>query len=181
MGRYLSEFVQGGIDGSITTFAIVSGTIGAGLPLGVITILGLANVVADGLSMAASRYMSSKTEREQGILNVKKTPEMAALVTFLSFVAIGLIPITVFMFTYFTARKSNDTRLYYISFLLTMLALFLVGYVKGSVLKQNRMKTGLNTLLIGSLAGIISFGIGRVVRKTHETDFVAGKNIREIL
>ncbi|NNC71768.1 MAG: hypothetical protein HKN78_02715, partial [Sphingomonadaceae bacterium] len=58
---YLSDFVYGGIDGAITTFAIVAGVVGAALPSSVILILGLANLLADGFSMAASNYSGTKT------------------------------------------------------------------------------------------------------------------------
>jgi len=58
---HLADFVYGGIDGAITTFAIVAGVVGASLSSGVILILGLANLLADGFSMAASNYSGTKT------------------------------------------------------------------------------------------------------------------------
>lgn len=62
--NYVRDWIYGGIDGAITTFAIVAGVIGAALPSKVIVILGLANLVADGLSMAASNYSGTKTESD---------------------------------------------------------------------------------------------------------------------
>jgi VIT1/CCC1 family predicted Fe2+/Mn2+ transporter len=61
---YLRDFVYGGIDGAVTTFAVVSGVAGAELGARVILILGAANLVADGFSMAASNYIGTKTERD---------------------------------------------------------------------------------------------------------------------
>ena len=61
---YLGEFVYGGIDGSVTTFAVVAGAVGAGLDASVIIILGFANLLADGFSMSVGAYLSSKTERD---------------------------------------------------------------------------------------------------------------------
>lgn len=58
---YLRDFVYGGIDGAVTTFAVVSGVVGASLSSNVILILGVANLVADGFSMAASNYSGAKT------------------------------------------------------------------------------------------------------------------------
>ncbi len=54
--------MYGGIDGGVTTFAIVSGVAGAGLSSGVVIILGLANLVGDGFSMAASNYLGSRAD-----------------------------------------------------------------------------------------------------------------------
>lgn len=62
--QYLGEMVYGGLDGIITTFAVVSGVAGAELGSNVILILGLANLLADGFSMATGAYLSSKSEQE---------------------------------------------------------------------------------------------------------------------
>ena len=62
---YLRDWVYGGIDGAVTTFAIVAGVVGAQLSNRVVLILGVANLVADGFSMAASNYSGTKTEHEE--------------------------------------------------------------------------------------------------------------------
>ncbi|MCI0521128.1 MAG: VIT1/CCC1 transporter family protein [Chloroflexi bacterium] len=62
--QYLGEMVYGGLDGIITTFAVVSGVAGAQLGTPVILILGLANLLADGFSMATGAYLSAKSEQE---------------------------------------------------------------------------------------------------------------------
>lgn len=63
-GQYLKSAVYGGLDGTITTFAVVAGVAGASLSAGVVLILGFANLIADGLSMAIGDYLSTKSERE---------------------------------------------------------------------------------------------------------------------
>lgn len=59
---YLQDFVFGAVDGIVTTFAVVAGVAGAGLAPRVALALGVANLLADGLSMATSNYLGSKTE-----------------------------------------------------------------------------------------------------------------------
>ncbi|WP_298814606.1 VIT1/CCC1 transporter family protein [uncultured Roseibium sp.] len=61
---YLRDWIYGGIDGAVTTFAIVAGSVGANLSTKVILILGIANLLADGFSMAAANYSGSKSENE---------------------------------------------------------------------------------------------------------------------
>ncbi len=61
---YLRDWVLGGIDGVITTFAIVAGVAGAGLSSKVVIILGVANLIADGISMAAGNYSGVKAEND---------------------------------------------------------------------------------------------------------------------
>lgn len=59
---YLGEFVYGGIDGCVTTFAVVAGAVGAGLDSAIIIILGFANLLADGFAMSVGAYLSSKSK-----------------------------------------------------------------------------------------------------------------------
>ena len=62
--EYLGEFVYGGIDGSVTTFAVVAGAVGGGLDSAVIIILGFANLLADGFAMSVGAYLSTKSEQD---------------------------------------------------------------------------------------------------------------------
>jgi VIT1/CCC1 family predicted Fe2+/Mn2+ transporter len=62
--EYFSDWIYGGIDGAITTFAIVAGSVGAGLSARVILILGFSNIVADGLSMAAANFTGTKAQND---------------------------------------------------------------------------------------------------------------------
>jgi VIT1/CCC1 family predicted Fe2+/Mn2+ transporter len=61
---YLGEFVYGGIDGCVTTFAVVAASVGANLDSAVILILGFANLLADGFAMSVGAYLSTKSERD---------------------------------------------------------------------------------------------------------------------
>ncbi len=63
-GQYLKSFVYGGLDGIVTTFAVVAGVAGANLSTSVVLILGVANLIADGISMAFGDYLSTKAENE---------------------------------------------------------------------------------------------------------------------
>lgn len=63
-GRYIREFVYGGIDGSVTTFAVVAGATGAGLDDDIVIILGFANLFADGFSMSVGAYLGAKSEEQ---------------------------------------------------------------------------------------------------------------------
>ena len=62
---YLRDWVYGGIDGTVTTFAIMAGVVGADLSATIVIILGLANLLADGFSMAAGNYTGTRAERDE--------------------------------------------------------------------------------------------------------------------
>jgi len=75
--------VYGGLDGTITTFAVVAGVAGASLSSGVVLILGFANLIGDGISMAFGDYLSTKAkheyqdgERSKALLKAKHHPSI---------------------------------------------------------------------------------------------------------
>ena len=61
---HLKDFVYGAIDGTVTTFAVVTSIAGAGLNPEIVIVLGMANLIGDGFSMAASNYLGTKTEQQ---------------------------------------------------------------------------------------------------------------------
>jgi len=63
--KYLEDFVYGGIDGAVTTFAVVAGVQGASLATSVVIILGIANMLADGFAMGVGNFLSGKAKDQQ--------------------------------------------------------------------------------------------------------------------
>jgi vacuolar iron transporter family protein len=74
-GPFLKSAVYGGLDGMITTYSVAMGASGASLGIGTILILGIANMIGDGISMALGDYVSTKSEREFQISERKKGKE----------------------------------------------------------------------------------------------------------
>lgn len=62
--NYLRDWIYGGIDGAVTTLAVVTGVAGAQLSTWIILALGFANLFADGFSMAASNYLGTRSEHD---------------------------------------------------------------------------------------------------------------------
>lgn len=71
--EYFKEVVYGGVDGIVTTFAIVSGFSGAALSsditaqasFTIVLLFGLANLFADAVSMGLGNFLSVRSERDQ--------------------------------------------------------------------------------------------------------------------
>ena len=179
MKDILSEFVYGSTDGIITTFSIIAGSIGGNLSEYVILILGLSNVLSDGYSMGVSRYLSAKTEIEQGIL-LNKDALKSAIATFLSFVIVGLLPLMPFINGLFKevseTKKENSkeessteenierTNKNKQSLVIALLVFFIIGVIKGYYLEnKNILSTGLESLVIGGSAAYISYSIGKYI------------------
>ena len=161
--KYLPEFVYGSIDGTITTFAIVSGVIGASLGSAIVLILGFANLFADGFSMAVSNYLSVRSEEELGRDNIKSKARKKSIVTFFSFLIIGFIPLLSFVLAAITRSPTIIDNQFTYSVILTGVALLVVGWFKGVITGRSRIKSALQILMIGGIAAALAFIVGYFV------------------
>ena len=96
-GGRLKGIVFGGLDGILTSFAIIAGSVGAKLSPVAMLALGVSNVLADALSMGAGEFLSSRSynsyvrkEREREAWELENYPagEIAEMVEL--FVARGM-------------------------------------------------------------------------------------------
>ena len=218
---YIAEFVYGGIDGAITTFAVVAGAAGADAGLTWVLIFGFANLIADGFSMSVGNFFSVKADRDNfekhkaveywEIENLRekeveeireiyaakgfegqlleqvvevitadkdvwvdtmmkeelemtkddKTPFKTAAATFLSFNAIGIIPLLAYLFA--LLFDLDQSHLFLMSSLATGLALMFVGYLKSIVTNTSWLKGVFETLMLGGLAAFLAYYVGEVL------------------
>jgi len=161
--KYLAEFVYGGIDGAITTLAVMSGAFGAALGPLVIIILGVANLLADGFSMGVSSFLSKRSandlvQKHDHVNPDYKSPFATGLATFISFVVIGFIPL--FSFVLAVPFPALNAHAFTLSVILTACAFIIIGAIRGAVVNKNKVITALITLLIGGTAATIAFFVG---------------------
>lgn len=145
--------MYGANDGIITTFAVVSGVVGASLANSVIVILGLANLVADGLSMGASNYLARRSTCEEELVD-RGEAGRHGLVTTAGFVAAGVLPLVAYLLPF-----SEGSR-FPISVGVAAAALFGVGAARTLVTRRGVLRSGTEMLVVGSAAGAVAYGVG---------------------
>ena len=213
---YLRDWIYGGIDGSVTTFAVVTGVSGAELSTRITLILGIANLLADGFSMAASNFLGTRTERQEtealrarerrhidadpagereevrqifaakgfagddleravgivtadderwidfmlgeeyGLARGQRTASAAAIMTFSAFLLCGLVPLLPFVL-----RLPHAFEL---SVVMTGMAFFAIGSARSRWLLLSWWRAGLETLAMGSIAALIAYAAGLLMR-----------------
>ncbi len=166
----LREFVYGGMDGAVTTFAVVTGAAGANLSSSIILILGFANVLADGFSMAVGSYLSEKSDQDLSMSKGNSTkddhesPIGASIATFVSFVLVGFIPLSVYTFDYiFKLELGTDALVY--SVILTLVAFAAIGYLRGKITKIGKSRAIVESVGLGLAAAVISFVVGNLLER----------------
>lgn len=172
----LGEFVYGAIDGTVTTFAVVAASAGAGLSSLVIIILGIANLVGDGFSMGAGAYLSAKSKRdlkkrqhnEAGATDdfeSDDTPLKDGLTTFAAFVIVGFIPVLMYVVDALFGLNIDGGTLFLVSSLMTGLTFIAVGLLKAFVTQTSRLRAACETLLLGAVAAGLAYGLGDLLSR----------------
>lgn len=219
---YLGEFVYGGIDGCVTTFAVVAGAVGAGLDSSVILILGFANLLADGFAMSIGAYLSTRTEManydkhklmeyaevestpesereevreiyaakgfsgelleqvvdvitsnkdtwvdvmmkdELEMIKEEKSPFWIGGVTYISFLAIGIIPLSVYVWDFFSPLEGNR---FLWTCVFTALGFASIGWLKSRVNEVSILKGIAETLALGGVAAAVAFYVGYLLEQ----------------
>ena len=218
---YLRDFVYGAIDGTVTTFAVVAGVVGADLSASVIIVLGAANLVADGFSMAVSNYLGTKSQQEElhrvrrmeehhidvipdgetdeireifrqkgfdgellerivqvvtsnrqlwvetmltdewGLTLTMPVPWRAGLMTFIAFVAAGLLPLLPFLVRPTTGSQGTP---FLWSIALAAVAFFGIGAIKSWFVGHSWWRSGLETLTLGGGAALLAYATGALLK-----------------
>ena len=158
--KHLKEFVYGGMDGSVTTFAVVAGGLGANLSMKATLILGCANLLADGFSMSVGDYLSETSTNKKANYNLARED---ALATYLSFVLVGSIPIIPFLAGSLNLISIDLAIL--LSMILAAAAFLIIGLLRAEVLKISKLKSITETVGLGSIASGFAFLAGNILER----------------
>lgn len=163
--RLVKPAVYGATDGIITTFAVVASVAGAGLSPSIVLIMGIANMLADGVSMGLGDFLGERSEqlaqsngKKGEIGQVWKT----GAVTFLSFVLAGIFPLTPYFIQFLGVPVAIENQFAY-SIIATLSILFLVGSLRTILVPRAWWKNGLEMLFVGSLAAGVAYFFGYLV------------------
>jgi vacuolar iron transporter family protein len=166
----LKSLIYGGIDGVITIFNVISGIKGSNLNTNYIFIIGVALLFSDGLSMAVGDYLSIKAhikntkihnerEKNKDITNIK--PHNNALITFISFVLFGSIPLILYIIIYNNIKHYKFIKMY----ISTLIALFIIGSIQSKYTNEIWYKSGINTSIFGGITALLSYSISSYISK----------------
>ena len=148
MSSVLRPSILGGVDGVITSFAIVAGAHSGGFGTNVVFLLGLSSVAADGLSMGVSEYLSTVSS------NGQRRAVGQGVSCFLSFVCNGVVPIVLYLAV---SGKVLSVAMF------SLVQLMVLGSLRSYVSRENILVGLLQTSVLGGFAGAVAYGVGRAI------------------
>ena len=166
--HYVGDLVYGANDGILTSFAIVAGVTGGSLSSGVVLIVGLANLFADGLSMGVGNYLSIRAR--ESALEQQQRPEEESwpgrhgCATFIAFVVAGAVP----LLPYFVQGVEHPFAL---AAAFAMAAQFAVGAGRSLVTASRWWVSGLEMLTLGGAVAGVAYGTGAAIARVVENGF----------
>lgn len=107
-------------------------------------------------------WVDTMMKDEFGIIEDSTSPFKSALMTFVSFNIVGFIPLLAYVLSYFIPEIKSNT--FTLSIILTSIAFFIVGFVKGKIVEKNGYYSGIETLFIGGVAAVIAYFVGYLLR-----------------
>lgn len=156
--HYIRDIIYGANDGIITTFAVVAGVTGGALSPKAVLIVGIANLVADGLSMGVGNYLSIRSHESaraaQDLPEEEAAPARHGTATFVAFAMAGALPLLPYVFG--AAPESQ----FWLSVGVTFAALFTIGSSRSLVTVDRWWIAGLEMLLLGVLVAGAAYGSG---------------------
>ncbi len=223
-GKLIKSISYGGMDGILTVFAVVTGVVGARLDAIIVIVIGIANLLADGLAMGIGDYLSTraeidykKDERQREGWEVKHFPEgekaemieiymkrglskeeavqvvdifskhektwvdvmmleelhlveegsspaKNGLITFMSFVIFGFIPLVSYIImALIPGGTGMPTVTFTLAIITTGVTLFILGAMKSRITRRSVLRSGFETLLIGGGTALLSFVVGSIL------------------
>ena len=159
--HYIRDWIYGANDGLITTFAVVAAVSGGALSTRTVLIVGLANLLGDGLSMGVGNYLSIRSH--EGALAALGQPEEEAsparhgFATFLAFMIAGAVPLAPY------ALGGSGTAGLFASVGLTFATLFTVGALRASVTVSRWWTAGAEMLALGLVVALAAYVSGAIV------------------
>lgn len=162
--QLLRAAVYGSNDGIITTFAVVAGVAGANLNTRVILIMGISNLIADGIAMGLGDFLGEKSEQDMERGTLGRRPKggiwHTGLMTFTAFVLVGSAPLLPY---FFTLDGEYGSDLFVASIICTAAALFVVGSLRSIFTRRSWFRSGLEMLFVGALAAGAAFALGSFI------------------
>lgn len=151
---FLKSIIIGGMDGVISTFNRISAAVGLNMNLYYLLIITVTSLIADAMSMGIGDYLSYEAqEKSEGQDYEKSKPLYHGIVTFMSFIIFGSIPLVLFL----VLNKYYKDYIYTLLLGVMTIAFFLLGSLRSHFTGEQWWYTGGRTALFGNATSLAAY------------------------
>ena len=156
--EYLRSTIFGVEDSLVSTTGLIAGLSVGSDNKDIVLLGGIVAIVIEAVSMGAGEYLSDDAVQELDKLKRHRDkPLVSGSLMFSSYLLAGAIPLSpVIFFEYPTSL--------FLTILLALSGLFLLGYLKGRLLHSHPWRSGTKIFVVGGLAALIGLVVGLIFR-----------------
>lgn len=155
---YLRSTVFGFQDALVSTTGVIVGVATGTSDKHIVLLAGIVTITVEALSMGVGQYLSEKSVHELDTTG-KHTDNLfiGGGLMFLSYFLGGLVPLTPIIL--FQLPLASN-----LSIIFSLLGLFILGYLKGRLVKVKRLRSALEMLLLGGATTAIGIIVGHIFK-----------------
>lgn len=118
--------------------------------------------IVEVITADKDRWVDVMMKEELELIPESKSPLAMGAVTYLSFVIIGIIPLTSYVFA---PENTDSNQLFFLSCVLASIGFMFIGWLKAKVTDTSIVKAVLETLILGGSAAFVSYFVGDILEK----------------
>ena len=153
--EYLQSAMFGFNDALVSTTGVIVGVSTGTKNKQIVILAGVVTILVEALSMGAGQYNSSKSAHQLEKTDAAKVPLISGGIMFVSYFTAGLVPLLPIIL--FPIEYSRN-----VSIVAALVGLFILGYLKGKVVKVSPIRSAIEILIIGGLATTIGIVAGNI-------------------
>lgn len=151
--EYFQSAVFGVNDALVSTTGVIVGVSAGTGDKHLIILAGVVTILVEALSMGSGQYLSSKSAHQYNNDHHTQTSVMSGIIMFFSYIGGGLVPLLLILLApveYSIVAAISGA----------LIGLFVLGYVKGRLVKASPLRSALEIVIIGGLAAGIGVLVG---------------------
>lgn len=154
--EYLQSSIFGINDALVSTTGVIVGVSAGTGDKSIIILAGVVTILVEAISMGSGQYLSLKSAHQYQKTDEMRVAIFSGIIMFFGYILGGLVPLIPILLL--PVHMSH-----FAAIVGALIGLFILGYVKGKVVKVSPLKSALEIVIIGGIATAIGLIVGNLL------------------
>lgn len=154
--EYLQSAIFGINDALVSTTGVIVGVSAGTGNKSVIILAGVVTILVEALSMGSGQYLSLKSAQQYEKAHNQKEAIVSGVIMYFGYVVGGLVPLIPILLL-----PVDQSRI--AAIVGALIGLFVLGYVKGKIVKVSPLRSAIEIFIIGGIATLIGLVVGSLL------------------